>query len=71
MFDQALRSQLKGVHAYALTIYQRDDCCALDLDGFAANLVWAAERGVAIFVVAGGTGENDALTPAEVDALLA
>ena len=65
MFDQALRNQLKGVHAYALTIYQRDDCCALDLDGFAANLVWAAERGVAIFVVAGGTGENDALTPAE------
>ena len=65
MFDKVLRSQLKGVHAYALTIYQRKDCFALDLDGFAANLVWAAERGVSIFVVAGGTGENDALTPSE------
>ena len=65
MFDKVLCNQLKGVHAYALTIYKRKDCFALDLDGFAANLVWAAEHGVSIFVIAGGTGENDALTPSE------
>ncbi len=65
MIDYALRDQLKHVHAYALTIYQRDDLYALDLDGFARNIVWAADRGVRVFVVAGGTGENDALAPPE------
>ena len=33
--------------------------------GFARNIVWAADRGVRVFVVAGGTGENDALAPPE------
>ena len=61
MFEDALRDQLKGVHAYALTIYLQDDIDALNLDGFAYNMEWAADRGVEIFVVAGGTGENDAL----------
>ena len=65
MIDQTLRDQLKDVHAYALTIYQRDDPYALDLDGFARNVAWAADRGVRVFVVAGGTGENDALAPPE------
>ena len=65
MIDHALRDQLKDVHAYALTIYQRDDPYALDLDGFARNVAWAADRGVRVFVVAGGTGENDALAPPE------
>ena len=65
MIDHALRDQLKDVHAYALTIYQRDDLYALDLDGFARNIAWAADRGVRVFVVAGGTGENDALAPPE------
>ena len=65
MFDEELRDQLRGVHAYALSIYQRDDICALDLDGFARNIIWAADRGVEIFVVAGGTGENDALAADE------
>ena len=65
MIDQTLRDQLKDVHAYALTIYQRDDLYALDLDGFAHNVAWAADRGVRVFVVAGGTGENDALAPPE------
>lgn len=65
MFDDEVRDKLRGVHAYALTIYQRDDICALDLDGFARNITWAADRGVEIFVVAGGTGENDSLTPQE------
>lgn len=65
MIDHTLRDQLKDVHAYALTIYQRDDLYALDLDGFARNVAWAADRGVRVFVVAGGTGENDALAPPE------
>lgn len=65
MIDQTLRDQLKNVHGYALTIYQRDDRYALDLDGFARNMAWAADRGVQVFVVAGGTGENDALAPPE------
>ena len=69
MIDQTLRDQLKNVHGYALTIYQRDDRCALDLDGFARNMAWAADRGVQVFVVAGGTGENDALAPPERVAL--
>ena len=45
MIDHALRDQLRDVHAYALTIYQRDDLYALDLDGFARNIAWAADRG--------------------------
>ena len=49
MIDHALRDQLKDVHAYALTIYQRDDLYALDLDGFARNIAWAADRGVRVF----------------------
>ena len=65
MFDEELKAQLRGVHAYVLTIYQRDDMCALDLDGFVGNMAWALNRGVAIFVVAGGTGENDSLAPPE------
>ena len=65
MIDHALRDQLKDVHAYALTIYQRDDLYALDLDGFVRNIAWAADRGVRVFVVAGGTGENDALASSE------
>ena len=65
MFAEELRDQLRGVHAYALTVYRRDDIHTLDLDGFARNIAWAAERGVEIFVVAGGTGENDALTSQE------
>lgn len=69
MIDQTLRDQLKNVHGYALTIYQRDDRYALDLDGFARNMAWAADRGVRVFVVAGGTGENDALAPPERVAL--
>ncbi len=69
MIDQTLRDQLKNVHGYALTIYQRGDRCALDLDGFARNMAWAADRGVRVFVVAGGTGENDALAPPERVAL--
>ena len=48
MFDEELKAQLRGVHAYVLTIYQRDDMCALDLDGFAGNMAWALDRGVAI-----------------------
>lgn len=69
MIDQTLRDQLKNVHGYALTIYQRGDRYALDLDGFAHNMAWAADRGVQVFVVAGGTGENDALAPPERVAL--
>lgn len=69
MIDQTLRDQLKNVHGYALTIYQRGDRYALDLDGFARNMAWAADRGVQVFVVAGGTGENDALAPPERVAL--
>ena len=51
MIDYALRDQLKDVHAYALTIYQGDDLYALDLEGFARNIAWAADRGVRVFVV--------------------
>lgn len=65
MFDEELQNQLRDVHAYALTIYQRDDLYALDLDGFTRNIEWAADRGVRIFVVGGGTGENDALVSQE------
>ena len=69
MFEEELRNQLRGVHAYALTIFRTDDLYALDLDGFARNIAWAIDREVRIFVVGGGTGENDALSAAEREAM--
>jgi 5-dehydro-4-deoxyglucarate dehydratase len=69
MFPKELKEKLKDVHAYAVTVFKRDHGLGLDLEGFARNLEWAAEEGVRVFAVAGGTGENEALTPAERELL--
>ena len=62
-----LRRQLKTVHAYAVTPFRADDLLAIDREGFVGNLRFLVERGVGVINVGGGTGEIDALTPAELE----
>lgn len=71
MFPQALKDALKNVHAYAVTPFDKEDLLRLDLDGFAANLDFLAGAGVEVINVGGGTGEIDALTDDELEALAA
>jgi 4-hydroxy-tetrahydrodipicolinate synthase len=66
MFPEALISDLKNVHAYAVTPFKRDDLLTLDLEGLAGNLEFLIESGVKVINVGGGTGEINALTDDEL-----
>jgi 5-dehydro-4-deoxyglucarate dehydratase len=69
MFPESLRQRLIHVHTYAITPFRRDDVLAIDHDAFARNLEFLASRGVRVVAVAGGTGEFEALTNEEMEAL--
>lgn len=69
MLSAALREQLKNVHAYATTPFKRDDLFALDLEGLTRNLEFMIAGGLKVINVGGGTGEAEALTPEEFEAL--
>ena len=62
-----LRQQLKTVHAYAVTPFRTEDVLRIDERGFVDNLRFLVDQGVRVIAVGGGTGEIDALTPAELD----
>jgi dihydrodipicolinate synthase/N-acetylneuraminate lyase len=62
-----LRQQLKTVHAYAVTPFRTEDVLRIDERGFVDNLRFLVDHGVRVSAVGGGTGEIDALTPAELD----
>ncbi|MFN8619958.1 MAG: dihydrodipicolinate synthase family protein [Chloroflexota bacterium] len=64
-----LRAALKGVHTYAVTPFKDDDLLAVDHDGLAANLRFLVDHGVRVVAVGGGTGEVDALSSAELEAV--
>ena len=69
MFPEDLRARLKNVHAFAVTPFKRDDLSQLDLDGLTRNLAFLVEKGVQVITLGGGTGEVNALTVDELDAL--
>jgi 4-hydroxy-tetrahydrodipicolinate synthase len=64
-----LRRRLKAVHAYAVTPFLKADLYKLDLQGLARNLEFLIEAGVEVINVGGGTGEIEALTPGELEAI--
>ena len=64
-----LRRRLKAVHAYAVTPFRKADLYELDLKGLAGNLEFLIDAGVEVINVGGGTGEIDALTPGELEAI--
>lgn len=64
-----LREQLKNVHVYATSPFEKDDLFALDLDGLARNLEFLIASGLKVINVGGGTGEAEALAPEEFEAL--
>lgn len=59
---------LRGVLAFPITPFTRDD--ALDLDGVRRNAGWLARSGVHALVSPSGTGELFALTPDECTAIV-
>ena len=69
MFPKDPESQLKNVHAYAVTPFKKDDLSQIDLEGVSRNLTFMIENRVQVINVGGGTGEVDALTDAELETL--
>ncbi|MEC7228035.1 MAG: dihydrodipicolinate synthase family protein, partial [Candidatus Latescibacterota bacterium] len=66
MFSEELKSQLRNVHAYAVTPFLKDDIARLDTDGFARNLDFLIGQGVRVLSIGGGTGEINALSANEL-----
>lgn len=64
-----LREALKTVHTYAVTPFGADDLLTIDHEAFVANLGFLVDNGVTVIAVGGGTGEVDALSPAELVAI--
>ncbi|UCC74263.1 MAG: dihydrodipicolinate synthase family protein [Gemmatimonadota bacterium] len=69
MLSSELKEKLINVHTYAITPFKADDLLQLDLDAFARNLTFLVERGIKVVAVGGGTGEFEALTNDELEAL--
>ncbi|MBV7339938.1 dihydrodipicolinate synthase family protein [Chloroflexi bacterium TSY] len=69
MSSTKLRKQLINVHTYAVTPFKADNLYEVDHDAFAHNLEFLVARGVKVIAVSGGTGEFEALTNVELEAL--
>lgn len=61
-----LRERIKTVHTYAVTPFRDDDLLAVDHAGLGANIEFLIDHGISVVAVGGGTGEADALSPAEL-----
>ena len=64
-FPESLRSQLKNVHTYVVTPFDRSDPLQVDLEALRGNLRFLVDAGVRVVAMCGGTGEFEALSPAE------
>ena len=64
-FPETLQNQLKNVHTYVVTPFCQDDPLQVDLDALRGNLRFLVDAGVRVVAVCGGTGEFEALSPAE------
>jgi 4-hydroxy-tetrahydrodipicolinate synthase len=64
-----LRARLAEVHTYAVTPFRRDALHEVDHDALAANLEFLVREGVRVIAVGGGTGEFEALSEGELEAV--
>jgi dihydrodipicolinate synthase/N-acetylneuraminate lyase len=64
-----LRTRLAEVHTYAVTPFRGAALDEIDHDALAANLDFLVRAGVRVIAVGGGTGEFEALSEAELEAL--
>lgn len=63
--NDELRVRLRNVHTYVVTPFRQDDLLSIDLDALRGNLRFLIDSGVRVVAIGGGTGEFEALTPAE------
>ena len=64
-FPDTLRDQLKNVHTYVVTPFCQQDPLQVDWEALRGNLRFLIDAGVRVVAVCGGTGEFEALSPAE------
>ena len=64
-FSDELKARLRNIHTYVVTPFQQDDLLQIDVEALRHNLRFLVERGVRVLAMGGGTGEFEALTPAE------
>jgi 4-hydroxy-tetrahydrodipicolinate synthase len=64
-----LRDRLAAVHVYAATPFARADIFTIDHDALARNIEFLIDGGVRVVAVGGGTGEIEALTNEELEAV--
>ena len=64
-----LRDRLAAVHVYAATPFARADVFTIDHDALARNIEFLIDGGVTVVAVGGGTGEIEALTNEELEAV--
>jgi dihydrodipicolinate synthase/N-acetylneuraminate lyase len=69
MYSEDFKNRLKHTHAFVVTPFDRDDSGRLDVDALVRNVGYLIERGVEVLNVGGGTGEVNALSNAELEAL--
>jgi 4-hydroxy-tetrahydrodipicolinate synthase len=64
-----IRDRLAAVHVYAATPFARADVFTIDHEALARNIGFLIDGGVAVIAVGGGTGEIEALTNEELEAV--
>ncbi len=64
-FPDELKFRLRNIHTYVVTPFRADDLLQVDTDALRSNLQFLVERGVRVVAMGGGTGEFEALRPAE------
>ena len=69
MFPSELKERLINVHTYAVTPFKADDLYQVDHEAFARNLEFLVSSGMKVVAIGGGTGEFEALTNAELEAM--
>lgn len=65
-----LRRRLRNVHVYAVTPFDRDDVAKVDVGALERNLDRIVNEGVRVVAVGGGTGEFEALSNDEFEAIV-
>jgi dihydrodipicolinate synthase/N-acetylneuraminate lyase len=69
VLSNELKQRLINVHTYAVTPFRDDDLTQVDHEAFASNVAFLVANGMKVVAVGGGTGEFEALTNAELEAL--
>ena len=64
-FPVELKTRLRNVHTYVVTPYEHENLYEVDFSALQSNLRFLINNGVRVVALGGGTGEFEALTPAE------